>query len=81
MSLKENVCYMKKIYYMIIYIGISNYFQSCIMNYLLEVFIIIINDNFNIIFFMKTYKSLYTIAKFNHLKDYYSVLNISKTND
>ena len=44
MLLKENVCCMKKIYYMIIYIGISNYFQSCIMNYLLEVFIIIIND-------------------------------------
>ncbi|CAD8159016.1 unnamed protein product [Paramecium octaurelia] len=30
---------------------------------------------------MLSYKSLYGIAKFNQLKDYYAILNISKTND
>ncbi|CAD8134295.1 unnamed protein product [Paramecium octaurelia] len=30
---------------------------------------------------MLSYKSLYGIAKFNQLKDYYAVLNITKTND
>ena len=81
---KLNVNSMKKTYSMIMSTRINIYYQRCIMNFLLEVFIIN-NDNFYFIFisifYMFSYKSLYGIAKFNQLKDYYAVLNISKTND